>query len=63
MPKVGDTGTLDMFTEGDNLVVEVGLPNFKKEEVKVTFDNGVLDISAEHTDSKEKQATLLLPRE
>jgi HSP20 family protein len=37
------------------IVAEVSLPNFKKDEVKVTTDKGVLEISAEHKEKEEDE--------
>jgi HSP20 family protein len=55
LPTLGETSTMDMYEEGGNLIAEVSLPNFKKNEVKVTADDGVLEISAEHKEEEEKK--------
>jgi len=53
LPSLADSNTMDLYKEGDKLVAEVSLPTFKKEEVKITTDDGVLEISAEHQEKEE----------
>ncbi len=53
VPSIADSTTMDLYEEDGKLVAEVSLPNFKKEEVKVTADEGVLEISAEHQEKAE----------
>lgn len=50
-----DSAAIDMYEEDGKLFVELSLPNFKKEEISVTADDGVLEISAEHTEKEEKK--------
>jgi HSP20 family protein len=45
---------LDMYEEDGKLITEVSLPNYKKEEINVRADNGILEISASHKGSEEK---------
>lgn len=52
-PEVSDYTSMDMYKDGDNLVVELVLPHFKKDEVKVTFDQMGLEILAEHKEEKK----------
>lgn len=54
LPSLVGASAMDMYEEKGDLAVEVSLPNFKKEEIKVATDEGVLEISAEH---KEKDET------
>lgn len=56
-PTFAESSALDLYEEKGNLVAEVTLPNFKKEEVQVTTDNGVLEVSAEHKEEQEKKGT------
>jgi HSP20 family protein len=53
LPSLTDLTTMDLYEESGKLVAEVSLPNFKKDEVKVTADEGMLEISAEHQEKKE----------
>lgn len=55
LPMLNEASTMDLYEEDGKLVAEVNLPNFKKDEVKVTADEGVLEISAEHKEEKEKK--------
>jgi HSP20 family protein len=54
-PAFTEASTMDMYEENGNLVAEVSLPNFKKDEVKVTTDEGVFEVSAEHKEEEEKK--------
>jgi HSP20 family protein len=56
LPALAEPSTMDMYEERGNLVAEVSLPNFKKDEVKVTTDNGVLEVTAEHKEEEEKKS-------
>lgn len=49
-----DSLVLDLYQENSTLVAELNLSNFKKDEIKVTTDEGFLEISAEHKDTTEK---------
>lgn len=49
-----EDSAVDMYTEEDKLVVEVALPNFEKEGIKVTADEDGLEITAEHQEKKEE---------
>ncbi|HET8669677.1 MAG TPA: Hsp20/alpha crystallin family protein, partial [Candidatus Saccharimonadales bacterium] len=50
---IPEDSTVDMYTEGDKLVTEIALPNFKKEEIKVTANDDILEITAEHEEKEE----------
>lgn len=50
-----DSTAIDMYEEDGKLIAELALPHFKKDEVKITADNGILEISAEHTEKEEKK--------
>lgn len=54
-PALTETSAMDLYEENGKLVAEVSLPNFKKDEVKVTTDEGVLEVSAEHKEEEEKK--------
>lgn len=50
-----DNTPIDMYEEDGKLVAELSLPNFKKEEINVTADDGILEVSAEHKEKEEKK--------
>lgn len=52
-----EPAALDLYEENGNLVAEVTLPNFNKDEIKVTTDEGVLEVSAEHKEQEEEKGT------
>lgn len=54
-PTFTEMSTIDMYEENGKLVTEVTLPNFKKDEVKVTTDEHGLEITAEHKEKQEKK--------
>ena len=56
LPSLSDTTSMDLYEQDGKLVAEVSLPNFKKDEVRVTTDEGVLEISAEHKEKQEDTA-------
>ena len=45
----------DIFETANEIVVKVELPDMKKEEIKVSIDNNVLTLSAEHNEEKEEK--------
>jgi len=53
----GDTAAYpcDIREENGQIIVDAELPGFKKEEIKVTLDNGVLNISADHKEEHQKK--------
>lgn len=59
--QTGGTPTMRLaldITEKDNVIeLKASLPGFKKEEVQVHVDRGVLTISAEHAESSESDNT------
>ncbi len=46
---------VNMYQEGDNLVIEAALPGFSKEEVEVTAIENTLQIKGEHKSEEEKK--------
>ena len=48
-----DNLTLDLYEEDSKLVAEINLSNFKKDEIKITTDEGTLEISAERNKRDE----------
>jgi len=52
------SGYLDMYEDQNNLYVEVELPGFNRDEIKLTIEDGILHLEAKHqTESSEKEAT------
>jgi HSP20 family protein len=51
----GWSPSLDVFDEKDHFVVNVELPGLKKEEIDLSFQDGVLSISGERKQTKESQ--------
>lgn len=60
-----DEGTLAVdISEADHeLVVRASLPGFKKEEIEVQVDEGVLSINAKHSEEKEEKGETFYRRE
>jgi HSP20 family protein len=54
-PLMAETTAMDLYQEDGKLVAEISLPNFKKDEVKVNADEGMLEVSAEHKEEEEKK--------
>lgn len=55
-PMLAETSAMDLYEENGNLIAEVSLPNFKKDEINVTADEGTLEVSAEHKEEEEKKS-------
>jgi HSP20 family protein len=52
------SGYLDMYEDQNNLYVEVELPGFNRQEIKLTIEDGILHLEAKHeTESNKKEAT------
>lgn len=51
---LADQSIVDLYAEDGKLVAEVTVPDFKKEEIKVDFKEGDLEITAEHAEKQEK---------
>jgi HSP20 family protein len=47
--------SLNMFTEGENLVVEADIPGFDKKDVEVSVNHNVLTIKAHRKQDKEEK--------
>lgn len=56
LPTLTEASSLDMYEEDGKLVVEVTLPNCKKEEVRVTVEEGVLEILAIHKEEQQNKS-------
>ena len=45
----------DIRDEGDRFVLEAELPGFKKEDIKLDLKDGILTVSAQHSESSEEK--------
>ena len=45
----------DIRDAGDRFILEAELPGFNKEDIKLDLKDGILTISAEHSDSKDEK--------
>ena len=45
----------DIRDEGDKFVLEAELPGFKKEDIKLDLKDGILTVSAQHSESSEEK--------
>ena len=45
----------DIRDEGDKFVLEAELPGFKKEDTKLDLKDGILTVSAQHSESSEEK--------
>ena len=45
----------DIRDAGDKFILEAELPGFNKEDIKLDLKDGILTISAEHSDSKDEK--------
>lgn len=57
LPSIRQTiPAMDVYTEDDKqLVAEVHVPGFKKEDVDISVQNGVLEIKGEHSSQQEEK--------
>jgi HSP20 family protein len=69
MPREGQTGgmggmAMDVYEEGDNLVVETPMPGMKPEDVDVNIERGMLTIRGEmqHEDERKERNYLIRER-
>ena len=45
----------ELYEDDDGFVLSVEMPGFDREEIDVTWDDGVLDIAAEHEDEQRNR--------
>lgn len=55
LPSIPNQNHLDVYQENNRYVVEVDLPGFKKEEIKLSYNNDLLTVSAEHKEEKDEE--------
>ncbi len=53
----------DIRDEGDKFVLEAELPGFKKEDIKLDLKDGILTISAQHSEETEDKKDNYIRRE
>ena len=53
----------DIRDEGDKFVLEAELPGFKKKDIKLDLKDGILTISAQHTEENEEKKNSYIRRE
>ena len=53
----------DIRDEGDKFVLEAELPGFKKEDIKLDLKDGILTISAQHSEENEEKRDSYIRRE
>ncbi|MCP4710290.1 MAG: Hsp20/alpha crystallin family protein, partial [Planctomycetes bacterium] len=46
-PKTQSLGNLDLYEDETNLVVEVELPGFKRDQFEITLEENILNLTAE----------------
>jgi HSP20 family protein len=66
MPRQGALAggpSVDVYEEGDNLVVEAQLPGLKPDDINVSVENGVLTISGQTEAEEERKERNYLLRE
>lgn len=55
-PLLVENSAVDMYEEDGKLVTELHLPKFKKSEITINSDDGVIEVSAKHEDKEEKDS-------
>ncbi len=53
VPVFAEIAPMDIYEEEGKLVAVVNLPNFKKDEINITAEQGVLEIAADHEEKEE----------
>lgn len=56
---LAETPTTDIYEEKGNLVVEMALPGFKRDEVEVNITDATLEIRAAHAEDKNQDRRYL----
>jgi HSP20 family protein len=66
MPRPGATGggpSVDVYEEGDTLVVEAQLPGLRPDDIDISVENGILSISGQSQAEEERKERNYLLRE
>ena len=53
----------DIRDAGDKFILEAELPGFKKEDIQLDLKDGILTISAQHSDENEEKGSSYIRRE
>jgi HSP20 family protein len=61
--ETGWTPAVDVVTENGNMIIKAELPGMKREDVDVSFQNGVLTISGERNEEQEHKDAGYLVKE
>lgn len=61
--KMDNVPTTDVFTQGDNMIVQAHLPNFDQDDIDIQIDDDYLTIQAERHEKEEDKAKKYLVRE
>ncbi len=54
-PQITLTEGLDVFEDGDTVIVKAAVPGVSEDKVEVTFENGVLSIRARSEETEEEK--------
>lgn len=54
LPSMPNQNHLDVYQEDNTYIVEIDLPGFKKEEIKVSYNQDLLTVSASHEEEKKE---------
>ncbi|MDF2701747.1 MAG: heat shock protein Hsp20 [Rubrobacteraceae bacterium] len=61
--EAGWTPTVDVVTKDEDMVIRAELPGMKREDVNISFQNGVLTISGERKEEEERKEANYLVKE
>ncbi len=50
-----EAAPMDLYEEDGKMIAEINLPNFTKDEIKVSTNDGMLEVSAEHNEKEEDE--------
>lgn len=51
-----ENSAIDMYEEDGKLITEMQLPKFKKSEITINCEDGVIEVSAKHEEKEEKDS-------
>lgn len=55
LPSLPSQNHIDVYQEGKDYIVEVDLPGYKKEDIKVSYDQDLLTVKAERAEQKDEE--------
>lgn len=53
----------DIYEEGDSYHLDIELPGFTKDDLKIDFDNGYLTVTAEKKDQRDEESKKYIRKE